>query len=85
MSLPKIAEALQRRKIAPNKMWFNPLAPAPAPAPAQPVTDKPVSEPEKPASKGAPVKEAEALVPKREVPKVVPPPPIQEPPLSQNL
>ena len=85
MSLPKIAEALQRRKIAPNKMWFNPLAPAPAPAPAQPVTEKPVSEPEKPASKGAPVKEAEALVPKREVPKVVPPPPIQEQPLSQNL
>ena len=87
MSLPKIAEALQRRKIAPHKMWFNPLAPAPAPAtaPAQPVTEKPVSEPEKPASKGAPVKEAEALVPKREVPKVVPPTSIQEQPLSQNL
>jgi hypothetical protein len=79
MSLPKIAEALQPRKIPPHKMWFNPLAPAPQ------VTEKPASEPEKPASKGAPVKEAEALVPKREVPKVVPPPPIQEPPLSQNL
>jgi hypothetical protein len=81
MSLPKIAEALQPRKIPPHKMWFNPLAPAPA----QQVIEKPVSKPEKPASKGAPVKEAEALVPKLELPTVVPPLPIQEQPLSQNL
>lgn len=93
---PKIAEALERRVIPESKMWANPLAPKPSPpvaaAPATPEKKprkprKPVVAAEEPASsKGAPMKEAEALVPKLELPKVVVPPPQQEPPsLTQSL
>ncbi len=64
MSLPKIAEALVPRVIPPHKMWFNPLAPL------QPPAVKPVGNPEDAtSSKGAPIKEAEAMVPKLELPK----------------
>ncbi len=107
MSLPKIANALEPRAIPEHKMWFNPLAPEPEePAREEPETkeaeapdadttvdSKEVkSKPEeKPATKGAPLKEGEALVlkpepPKLEVPKVVAIVPKEEPPaISHNL
>ena len=93
-NMPKIAEALERREIPESKMWFDPLAPkqaAPAAVP-EPVakktrkTKKPTGESESTSSKGAPVKEGEAIVPELELPKVVVPPPQQDQPsLSQNL
>jgi hypothetical protein len=68
MSLPKIAEALVPRVIPAHKMWFNPLAPVPSPA-VKPAGDLEDST----SSKGAPIKEAEAMVPKLELPKVIAP------------
>ena len=90
MSLPKIAEALIPRAIPDHKMWFNPLAPEPpAPQPATREVEKPASEPkETKSNKGAPLKEAEAIVPRPELelPKmVVAAPQTQAPSLSQNL
>jgi hypothetical protein len=71
MSLPKIAEALVPRVIPPHKMWFNPLAPDPAATlsgqSAMPSTEETAS------TKGAPIKEDEAMVPKLELPKAVAP------------
>ena len=106
MSLPKIAKALVPRAISESKMWFNPLAPEPEEAvKVEPATEEseaaavpsPVSKEsqsksdEQPATGGAPLKEAEAIVPKPELPKpevlkvvvIVP----QEPPpaISHNL
>jgi len=88
MSLPKIAEALKPRAIPDHKMWFNPLAPAPEAEPPtpEPVAEKPAGDPK--SSKGAPLKEAEAIVPKPEpeLPRVViAAPQTQAPSLSQNL
>lgn len=80
MNLPKIAEALIPRAIPPHKMWFNPLAPAPPAA----VAGQPTGE--SAPSKGAPIKEAEAMVPKLELPKaVVPPAQAQTSSISHNL
>jgi hypothetical protein len=81
MRLPKIAEALVPRVIPPHKMWFNPLAPVPPPAVES------ASDPEDLApSKGAPIKEAEAMVPKLELPKaVVPSAQAQTSSISHNL
>jgi hypothetical protein len=81
MSLPKIAEALVPRVIPPHKMWFNPLAPVPPPA------VKPVGDPEDAtSSKGAPIKEAEAMVPKLELLKpAVPSAQAQTSSISHNL
>ena len=75
MSLPKIAEALVPRVIPQHKMWFNPLAPVPvAGPPAAPSTTEPASDRENAgSSKGAPIKEAEVLVPKLELSKAVVP------------
>jgi len=88
MSLPKIAEALKPRAIPDHKMWFNPLAPAPEAEPPtpEPVAEKPAGDPK--SSKGAPLKEAAAIVPKPkpELPRVViAAPQTQAPALSQNL
>ena len=84
MSFPKIAKALVPRAIPESKMWFNPLAPEPEEtAPVEPKTEDsaaavaaaPVSEDpkskrdEQPATGGAPLKEAEGIVPKPELPK----------------
>ena len=107
MSLPKIANALEPRVIPEHKMWFNPLAPEPEEPAKQEAETKEVettdsaatgdpkevkSKPEeKPAAKGAPLKEGEALVlklepPRLEVPKVVAIVPKEEPPaISHNL
>jgi hypothetical protein len=88
MSLPKIAEALVPRVIPQHKMWFNPLAPVPvADPPATPSTAEPGSDPGNAASsKGAPIKEAEAMVPKLELPKaVVPSAQAQTSSISHNL
>ena len=100
MSLPKIANALEPRVIPEHKMWFNPLAPEPEDEEATPETEEsgPVSaeatsdieerEPnEKPAtSNGAPLKEAEAIVPNPEIPKLVILVPKEQPPtISHNL
>jgi len=93
MSLPKIAEALKPRPIAEHKMWFNPLAPATeADTTTNPQPEKTPKKASKKApketgsSRGAPLKEAEAIVPKPEIPKVaVPVPQAQAPSLSQNL
>jgi hypothetical protein len=71
MSLPKIAEALVPRVIPPHKMWFNPLAPEP-PLTVVGQSDVPTTEEAAP-TKGAPIKEAEAIVPKLELPKAVAP------------
>jgi hypothetical protein len=62
-------------------MWFNPLAPVPSPA------VKPADDPEEVApSKGAPIKEAEAMVPKLELPKTVAPSAqVQTSSISHNL
>jgi hypothetical protein len=81
MSLPKIAEALVPRAIPPHKMWFNPLAPVPSPA------VKPAGDPEDAtSSKGAPIKEAEAMVPKLELLKpAVPSAQAQSSSISHNL
>jgi hypothetical protein len=81
MSLPKVAEALVPRVIPPHKMWFNPLAPVP------PQAVKPAGDPEDAtSSKGAPIKEAEAIVPKLELPKaVVPSAQAQSSSISHNL
>jgi hypothetical protein len=81
MSLPKIAEALVPRAIPPHKMWFNPLAPVPPPA-ADPANDPEDVAP----TKGAPIKEAEAMFPKLELPKaVVPSSQVQTSSISHNL
>ena len=99
MSLPKIANALEPRDIPESKMWFNPLAPESEEAPqAVAETEKPAAEPEevsrkpttkpeeKPTTEGAPIKEAEAIVPKPELPKVVPIVPQEPPPtIAHNL
>ena len=90
MNLPKIAEAVQQRAIPEHKMWFNPLAPVAkptVPAGTEALTGNPASAPEEAASsKGAPVKEAEAIVPKPELPKVVSAQQQQETPsLAHNL
>ena len=100
MSLPKIANALEPRVIPEHKMWFNPLAPEPEDEEATPETEEsgPVSaeatsdieerEPnEKPAtSNGAPLKEAEAIVPKPEVPQLLIFVPKEQPPtISESL
>jgi type IV secretory pathway TraG/TraD family ATPase VirD4 len=85
MSLPKIAEALEPRKIPQHKMWFNPLAPATA-TPAVPASDERASKEKAAPTKGAPIREAEVLAPKLELPKAVPPTP--EPvatSIAQNL
>jgi hypothetical protein len=84
MNLPKIAEALKARAIPEHKMWFNPLAPVSSDA-SEPTPDAAPTTTRKKPSKGAPIKEAEAIVPKPEpeLPKVV----IiaQTSPLSHNL
>ena len=88
MSLPKVAEALIPRVIPPHKMWFNPLAPVPvAGPPAAYSTAESGSDPGNAASsKGAPIKEAEAMVPKLELPKaVVPSAQAQTSSISHNL
>ncbi|WP_263381992.1 type IV secretion system DNA-binding domain-containing protein [Granulicella arctica] len=88
MSLPKVAEALIPRVIPPHKMWFNPLAPVPvAGPPAAHSTAESGSDPGNAASsKGAPIKEAEAMVPKLELPKaVVPSAQAQTSSISHNL
>ena len=68
-------------------MWFNPLAPEPASVEPQPAAAEKSKPDEKlPTSNGAPIKEAEAIVPKPEVPKlVVLPPNEQLPTISHNL
>ena len=81
---------MKPRVIEEHKMWFNPLAPVPKatePAKTEALPEKPASVPEEAASsKGAPVKEAEAIVPKLELPKVVIAQPQQETPsLTHNL
>ncbi|WP_035353040.1 type IV secretion system DNA-binding domain-containing protein [Edaphobacter aggregans] len=83
MNLPKIAEALKVRAIPEHKMWFNPLAPVGSDA-TEPKPDAATTR--KKPSKGAPIKEAEAIVPKPEpeLPKVVVLA-AQTPPLSHNL
>jgi hypothetical protein len=84
MSLPKIAEALVPRAIPPHKMWFNPLAPEP-PLTVAGQSAVPTTEEAAP-TKGAPIKEAEAMVPKLELPKaVVPPAQAQTSSISHNL
>lgn len=91
MNLPKIAEALKPRAIPDHKMWFNPLAPEPPAPEAEPPTPEPVAEKhagDPKSSKGAPLKEAEAIVPKPEpeLPRVViAAPQTQASSLSQNL
>ncbi len=107
MSLPRIANALEPRAIPEHKMWFNPLAPEPEEPAKQESETKEVETPdtaatgdpkeakskpeEKPAAKGAPLKEGEALVlkpepPRLEVPKIVAIVPREEPPaISHNL
>ena len=84
MSLPKNAEALVPRVIPPHKMWFNPLAPKPpATVASQPAI--PSAEETAP-SKGAPIKEAEEMVPNLELPKAVAPSAqAQTSPISHNL
>ena len=73
MSLPKIANALEPRAIPEHKMWFNPLAPAPeeaanaAPASVSKEADRKPEE--QPATHGAPLKEAEAILPRPELPR----------------
>ncbi len=96
MSLPKIANALEPRVIPGHKMWFNPLAPEPEEE-EQPVdTQATKTEPnpnategepeEKPAGRGAPLKEAEAIVPKPDRPKEAVIVPEEQPPaLTHNL
>ena len=79
MSLPKIANALEPRVIPESQMWFNPLASEPeepigvdmeesrieAAAIPNAESKKPRAEPdETPATGGAPIKEAEAIIPK---------------------
>ena len=83
MSLPKIAEALKTRAIPEHKMWFNPLAPVGSDD-AEPKSEATTTR--KKPSKGAPIKEAQVIVPKPEpdLPKVVVIAP-QAPPLSHNL
>ena len=91
MSLPKIANALEPRAIPEHKMWFNPLAPEPEEESEDDgsVEEEEVTEDtteERPAAKGAPVKEAEAIVPKPEVPKLAVVTPSEQPPaLTHNL
>jgi hypothetical protein len=81
MSLPKIAEALVPRMIPSHKMWFNPLVPVPPPA------LEPASDPEDVApTKSAPIKEAEAMVSKLELPRaMVPSAQAQTSSISHNL
>ena len=95
MSLPKIANALEPRVIPEHKMWFNPLAPEPEEA--EPVeTEATTSGPnpkakerepdEAPAGRAASLKEAHAIVPKPDFPKVgVIVPEKQSPALTHNL
>jgi hypothetical protein len=101
MSLPKTANALEPRAIPEHKMWFNPLAPEGREADAAPVnvetqpakSPKLVSQNEETKSgdvpttgNGAPIKEAEAIVPTHEAPKIVITPPNEQPAtISYNL
>lgn len=91
MSLPKIAEPLVPRAIPAHKMWFNPLAPVRAAAAAgqsaATPTAEPASDPEDATpTKGAPIKEAEAMVPKLELPKAITPSSqVQTSSISHNL
>jgi hypothetical protein len=94
MSLPKIANALEPRAIPEDKMWFNPLALKPEPEP-EAVERRPeaaaTGEESKPdenpaTSNGSPIKEAEAIVPKPTVPKLVALLPREQPPtISHDL
>jgi type IV secretory pathway TraG/TraD family ATPase VirD4 len=97
MSLPKIANALEPRAIPEHKMWFNPLAPEPgqaAEAAAVPHTDSKELESkteDEPATAGAPIREAAAIVPELELPEAEVPQlivivPNEEPPaLTHNM
>ena len=96
MSLPKIANALEPRVIPEHKMWFNPLAPEQEEE-AEPVDTEPTTTElnpnvtegeaeEEPAGRGAPLKEAEAIVPKpNRIKAVVIVPEEQPPALTHNL
>jgi hypothetical protein len=91
MSLPKIAEALVPRVIPQHKMWFNPLALVSAATVAGSQAALSVVEPAiipqaTAPSKGAPIKEAEALVPKLELYKAgAPSAQVQTSSISHNL
>ena len=97
MSLPKIANALEPRVIPEHKMWFNPLAPEPEEEeqPVERASNEDGAESEcngrrtgrgTQAGRGAPLEEAEAIVPKPDRPKVAVIVPEEQPPaLTHNL